>query len=291
MLNCLNEIPEQLTKLTEDDYQPWPVDLVLSQNLNRELPGFQPNKQAPAEWIEGEPDFDEKESNALSGSAAKSGMFRSAVPSPVIAYILTTVEWDSGLQCLKQTGSAPNFQGGRVSLCTCRPDIRTWQQNWQKVWIAGFAGKEATDQYLQRHPARLAISANSKLRILFYLMQVAFSKPSHSDLWNEQAYLIARSAKDASVHKFGDLYKPKRAVTAWHYCPESYVSPIPKHVHCPDAWRIDISGTHDRKHPALLVGDPRRSFIWTGTKPGYLSDQVRRHKIFPTLSDFYSALI
>jgi hypothetical protein len=276
------------------DRQSFPTDLTLSRNLDCQLLGFDFARLPPSCCAEGEPALGESKHSEVQNSLAKS-----RVPAPVIAYVLTTIKWDSQSHCFQQTGSAPNFQGGLVSLCTCRANIRTWRENWRHVWIAGFADKETTEQYREHHPSNLSTGVDiNRLRVLFYLMQIDFCEKNHSDLSNSPAYLHARGQKDASVHKFGDLYKPKTGGTNLAYCPDSYELPVhppapntAKHVHYPDAWRIDISGTHDGKHPALLVGDPSRSFIWTGTKHGYLSHQVYRHKIFPTLRDFYSALI
>jgi hypothetical protein len=97
------------------DRQPFPTDPVLSQNLDRELPGLDPEKRSPPGWDEGEPDLSQVEHADLYNSFPKS-----ALASPVIAYVLTTLEWDSQSRCLKQKGSAPNFQGGLVRDCGVR---------------------------------------------------------------------------------------------------------------------------------------------------------------------------
>jgi len=43
----------------------------------------------------------------------------------VYAYVLTTIKYKNGE--FIQTGSAPNFQGGLITLCTCKRFMRTWK--------------------------------------------------------------------------------------------------------------------------------------------------------------------
>lgn len=47
---------------------------------------------------------------------------------PVYAYIVTTIKTTQPGFQLQQTGSAPNFDGGRITLCTCKhKDRATFQ--------------------------------------------------------------------------------------------------------------------------------------------------------------------
>src|SRR6185312_15613746 len=55
----------------------------------------------------------------------------------VYCYILTSVKYfDSRFV---QTGSGPNFQGGLLTLCTCKGLMRTGRDldAWRGIWIAG----------------------------------------------------------------------------------------------------------------------------------------------------------
>jgi hypothetical protein len=112
----------------------------------------------------------------------------------------------------------------------------------------------------------------------------------HYDLW--QWYPVAvQAAKSASCQVFGDLYEPNgTALGHSPYCPEFYNQPT-SNVHFPDAWRRDVCGTYDGKHPPLLVGNPKRSFIWTGSTRPYLLNGGFRHRLFRTLAEFYNALL
>ena len=60
---------------------------------------------------------------------------------PLYAYIVTSIKTTPDL-LLQQTGSAPNFQGGRITLCTCKhKDRATYHLSkylddpWKNVWV------------------------------------------------------------------------------------------------------------------------------------------------------------
>jgi len=90
----------------------------------------------------------------------------------VYAYVLTTIKYENGE--FIQTGSAPNFQGGLITLCTCKRFMRTWKpvQEWKGVWIAGFTSTQIT---------------STRKNYLFYLMKVSNAYPSFKSLW-ERVY-------------------------------------------------------------------------------------------------------
>lgn len=44
---------------------------------------------------------------------------------PAFSYIVKSVKTDDSGQQFEQHGSAPNFQGGRLTLCTCKHQMRT----------------------------------------------------------------------------------------------------------------------------------------------------------------------
>ena len=61
----------------------------------------------------------------------------------VYSYVVATVKNRGGQ--FAQTGSAPNFQGGMITLRTCKHLMRTFltHDDWKGVWIAGFTGVRA----------------------------------------------------------------------------------------------------------------------------------------------------
>jgi hypothetical protein len=188
----------------------------------------------------------------------------------VFAYVLTTVDIVSGV--FQQGGSAPNFQGGLITLCTCMHRHRTWWRTWKRVWVAGFCGKNCP--------------GGSQL---FYLMQVGDEEDSHFDLWGS-LLSAERTAKSASLNPLGDLYEPATTNTHTRLDPGTYRPPHRSHVHLPgDRWKQDICYGYPsvpKRVPRLLVGDPARSFVWKKPRYSYINVQHPRFKVYSTLGNF-----
>jgi len=189
----------------------------------------------------------------------------------VYAYVVASIDLEDGK--FIQTGSAPNFQGGLITLCTCKRRMRTFRtpENWKRTWIAGLCSlKGAGDQ-----------------QALFYLMRVEEAYESHRDLW--AAIKNARASKNAHTHRLGDLYEPRGDTKPFD--PDSYYRPVKNHSHRdrrrPDEWRDDINYTGiSERRAALLVGDADRSYLWD--QPWLMCPRVvgRAQKKFETLSKF-----
>ena len=173
----------------------------------------------------------------------------------VRAYVVTTLDLQGGY--LRQLGSAPNFQGGLITLCSCKHYMRTSFpdiESWKGVWVAGYTGSS------RKKPCR---------NKLFYLMRVSLVFDSHRELWfSDSVPEDTKRAKVAHLSKFGDIYKPKSESGDAH-SPLRYRRPCKYHVHhASGLWRDDINyckGYGGRK-PALLVGDPEYSFLWNEPK-------------------------
>ncbi len=170
----------------------------------------------------------------------------------VFVYIVKTVKVRNGK--FAQTGCAPNFQGGYISLCTCKHQARASappkncrgpdQSNpWKDVWVAGLCSPD------QVRP-----------RALFYLMLVGQTFESHTACWNG---LSAPSAKSAHRHPFGDIYEPLPGPGDAPWSATSYMDHLPGHCHNPTDRISDIEVSYYGRHPRLLVGDPKRSFLWS----------------------------
>ncbi len=163
-------------------------------------------------------------------------------------YVVKTIKARNGR--LVQTGSAPNFQGGLVTLCTCKHWMRTFMSpdDWRGKWIAGFTGVRPGQGHNR----------------LFFLMAVARAFESHAELWFSDAIPAeAKRAKAAHLSRLGDVYKP-RTRDGNPFDPGHYVPPGKDHNHCESGdWLDDICfvGCSGRA-PALLVGDSERSFLW-----------------------------
>jgi len=168
----------------------------------------------------------------------------------VYCYVLTTVKSIEGR--FGQTGSGPNFQGGLITLCTCKGMMRAGRpvDAWRGVWIAGMTGAEAG-------PAGRGH--------LFYLMRVESAFESHLDLWTRLSEYSPETAeaKAADKHRLGDVYRPRNPCGN-PFDPADYVSPCPTHVHrSGNAWHRDIDHIGYGRRPVMLVGDPHRSFLWS----------------------------
>jgi hypothetical protein len=166
----------------------------------------------------------------------------------IYLYIIDTIKnWDGNFV---QTGSAPNFQGDLITLCTCKHRMRTFREvnDWPGIWIAGFTGVEAGRQR----------------NALVYLMKVAHAFESHHDLWFSTAISErTKQAKLAHLSRFGDVFQPNIEFGCWSD-PQSYMLPHSNHSHIEkDQWHKDINyiGCSGRR-AALLVGDVKHSYLW-----------------------------
>jgi hypothetical protein len=202
----------------------------------------------------------------------------------VYAYVMSTVILEKGQ--LRQTGTGPNFQGGYITLCTCKHRMRTSlpRKGWPSKWIAGFTGLDCG-----RH------------HWLFYLAKVKEAHESQSELWHSGSLPEETlEAKSARYSELGDLYEPKSELGPLsRYDPNSYHTPVSGHSH--DVvrngdllWRIDIDYRRKKpkvkakRQPSLLIGDPEFSFLWR--KPVLYVNGKWRQTIYEGLVDFLDDL-
>ena len=172
-----------------------------------------------------------------------------AAPSgPVYAYVLSSVSGSAaGFQ---QRGTAPNFQGGSITLCTCKHHMRSGRAavDWPGCWVAGFTS--------------VSVSA-AHCHWLFYLMRVERAFESQFDLW-QALPRSSREAKAADRHPLGDLYRPLSDELAGgeRFQVARYQPPCPSHDHY-QGWEDDVHYPGGRR-PALLVGAAEHSYVWSG---------------------------
>jgi hypothetical protein len=210
-------------------------------------------------------------------------MLRRTIPEglhtrPVYAYIITTVKTRDGE--FFQEGSAPNFQGGCITLCTCkhkdrasapRPDCHgpDAAEPWNGIWVAGLCSRNA-----------------ARPRGLFYLMLVNQTFEHHAACWHG---LSRPSAKSAHRDKFGDVYEPLSRASELPWSEKSYMGTVPGHVH--DDLRSrkrDIAKTYFGRPSTLLVGDPKRSYLWSAPNICLTSDAewgTAHHRFIPQLNE------
>ncbi|MFM9962192.1 MAG: hypothetical protein ACKV2Q_13310 [Planctomycetaceae bacterium] len=225
---CSSSQPETGCHSIEDiqTVQPFPSDGLLAKNLGLPLPDL----------------------------AYRVGQIHSRAYS----YVVRTVKLKQEATTFEQHGSAPNFQGDVLTLCTCKHQMRSRQSadQWQDdVWIAGFTSRTIYDR---KH-------------WLFYLAKVKLAHDSHTDLWSSMD-ADSRNSKAAHVHYLGDMFKPKTPIPTGdaQFSPARYVSPT-LHAHrwrddegWHNGWHNDISYhlTSKLRNPPLLVADPMLTFLW-----------------------------
>lgn len=180
--------------------------------------------------------------------------------NPVYYYIIKSADYIDGK--LVNTGCAPNFQGGIVTLCTCKHYMRTYNSIQEGTWIAGFT---SIDAYLKRG------------NFLYYLAQVKKIYASHFGLWTSDAFSKkTKDKKNTRCNPLGDLYEPIRL----NLIDEQKFDSLNYHTPCEDnrhfagnEWHNDIikrykiRNSDERKISKLLVFDPKFSYVWT--KPEY----------------------
>ena len=111
-----------------------------------------------------------------------------------VSYVVATVKYRRKPFC-SAARSAPNFQGGVLTLCTCKHQMRASQfglDGETPTWIAGFTGRTI-------HEGR---------HWLFYLAKIQSVHEAPSDLW-KSCRPLPKSEKSARRHFLGDLFKPK----------------------------------------------------------------------------------
>ncbi len=208
------------------------------------------------------------------------GKCQSEPGTEAYAYILSSVSFDKNESCFVQKGSAPNFQGDYITLCTCKHYMRSSRavDDWPKNWIAGFTSQSVGTNYL------------------FYLMQVEIAFESFRELWDADILSQrTKQAKNASHNSMGDLFRPLNRTN--DFAINSYAEPVWGHRHrCknnPSGWHNDIfyrtkSGKH-RLAP-LLVGNPRFSFLWTKPLICCQDKLSRGHRRYTGLQQFFNIL-
>jgi hypothetical protein len=189
----------------------------------------------------------------------------------VFSYKLTTLKKNGGVV---QHGNAPNYQGGRITLCTCMHHHRTWPRIRKGGWVAGFTDNEAGNE-------------------LFYLMRVEETLDSFDAVWRSR-FGSSAAAKSASRDIFGDLYEPVSASTAAHpYDVRFYKPPIAHHKHLPGgAWKHDIQFKNwqtGMRHK-LLVGERGKSYLWQHPRYTYKAKPHPRFRFHDSVADFLNTL-
>ncbi len=161
----------------------------------------------------------------------------------IYSYVLTTIIFKSGN--FFQTGTGPNFEGGIITLCTCKHSMRAFKdsKDWSNVWICGLVNKK-NNTYLQ------------------YLMKIDYAVDNMYDLFESLPH-NTREIKSASINIFGDVYIPNKKLrdSDDKHKIENYNHPIEDHKH-ENKYARDLNSKSSKRFSSMLVGDKKNSFIW-----------------------------
>ena len=204
------------------------------------------------------------------------------VDSKAYSYVVSSVKLNKQTKGFEQHGSAPNFQGDLLTLCTCKHQMRARRKigDWKDVWVAGLTSR----------------TLHQGKHWLFYLAKIKSAYESHADLWRSLESEI-RNAKEANRHYLGDLFRPKLTQLQGNdrYSPSRYVIPA-THTHRrqPDdiCWHNDIKCHHATKYgySSLLVADPELTFIWDRPTVYAREKHCRNYHTWSSFADLDSKL-
>jgi hypothetical protein len=190
-----------------------------------------------------------------------------------------------------QTGCGPNFEGGIISQCTCRHDIRAKyysSDEWESKWLAGFT------PYSQKRCGG---------SYLFYLMRIKKTFQSfqelHEHYQNTNHKLI--EVKSTENNPLGDLYIPINKDSSACHDPDNYTNSRSDHSHYGETGKLhDINypkylqkhkKTRTDKQATLLIGDPEFSFLWNKPIIMHKGGKAPRHKKYSNIQSFFDMLI
>jgi hypothetical protein len=203
----------------------------------------------------------------------------------VYSYVVGTVKRNRTITGFEQHGSAPNFQGDVLTLCSCKHQMRAGRScdDWKGVWLAGFTSRTIDDG---RH-------------WLFYLARIELTFESHADLWSK-LNAHSRKAKSANENFLGDVFKPTTPIPTGdaRFDPDHYQRPefhthswhVKNGMH--DGWHNDIAYRHAKRygHPALLMADPLLTFIWDKPMIYLNENHCRNYRKWDCLTELMETL-
>jgi hypothetical protein len=180
-----------------------------------------------------------------------------------------------------QTGCAPNYQGGLMSLCTCMHLHRSSPPP------KGRRGPNPTDPWGGIWVAGLGSTSGERPRALFYLMLIGQTFNSPMACWNG---LANPEAKSAFRDRFGDIYEPLSSAGSSPWSERSYKDHRADHCHDPAHRRHDIESNYYGRNARLLIGDPNLSFLWSAPQVTLTKPWKPRFKFLPHLTQLLGIL-
>jgi hypothetical protein len=163
----------------------------------------------------------------------------------------------------KQTRSGPNWQGGILTLSTCKHYTRTANTEWLHTWFAGFTPKVGCGENYLLFLARISHVFDSNYDMGWYLNR------HHRKAWLQ---------KIAPQSNLGDIYMPKRTplTDRTKYNHKNYYTPV-GHVRMEmdkkwevPKWQKDINYEAKGRRPACFLFDNVHLFkrpVFVSTRP------------------------
>jgi hypothetical protein len=111
---------------------------------------------------------------------------------------------------------------------------------------------------------------------------------SHAAAWKA---LDSPVAKSAHRSRFGDIYEPRQTLSPQPWRDSSYESHLRDHVHDAKGRAYDIERTFHGRHPRLLIGDSRHSYLWSRSlitlhESADADWASAHHRFYPRMADF-----
>jgi hypothetical protein len=147
----------------------------------------------------------------------------------VYLYTQHEIFYDGGV--IKQTRSTPNWEGGLVTFCNCKHNMRTYQRDtWVGAWLVGLCPKECEDN------------------TMLFAGRIDRAFDSHYGL----SHMVYRDYPQVALHKLahtnprGDLYIPKHgfnlASSGRRYHHNTYIEPV-NHCRAVETYRKSPGST------------------------------------------------
>lgn len=199
-------------------------------------------------------------------------------PTRLYSYVVESVRRSEG--ALRHHGSGPNIEGGLLTLCTCKYRLRTYPGVAVGTWIAGFSGSR---QARNSRPAQR--------NTLFFLTRVQYTFESQMALWRSPLIPeTTKRRKSSRRSRLGDFFEPRRNAED-PFDIRAYHPPMQGHSHDGHRWHEDIEyPTKVGRRPAILVGDPQYTFVWTDALVECSQKLGRAARKYSTMQDFLAVL-
>ncbi len=183
-----------------------------------------------------------------------------------------SISTENPSRVIKQTRSAPNWDGGLATLATCKHLVRSYNLDWRGAWFVGLCPRD--------------LASNTVL----YAGRVDEVHDSNYDLGCRVREISPEvfAAKSSLTNPRGDLYEPMDAQTGFdkydhrHFvAPQDHTRSVDWYKKSPGSldgltpvqkWRRDIEYVMHGRRPKVFILRPFHLFtqptVWSNLEPG-----------------------